>query len=150
MRTGWCYTTRKIVCAQLAPSPRFAALCPSSCLPRRLYLTRTTFDAVLQYWGALPQCGIASAYCCPFLHASSAAYTASCSSPLPTHTSKHILYDDVHDSNGRLVAMRRRLGVEYNMPLPPAAQGVPLPFPPLLFHNSLPPSSNSRSHSPPA
>ncbi|KAJ7347176.1 hypothetical protein DFH08DRAFT_1001833 [Mycena albidolilacea] len=66
-----------------------------------------------------------------------AAYTASCSSPLPTHASKHILYDDVRDSDGRLVAMRRRSGVEYDMPLPPAAQGVPFPFPPLLYRDSL-------------
>jgi hypothetical protein len=33
--------------------------------------------------------------------------------------------------------MRSRSGVEYNMPLPPAARGVPLPFLPLPFRDSL-------------
>ncbi|KAJ7788147.1 hypothetical protein B0H14DRAFT_3504526 [Mycena olivaceomarginata] len=64
---------------------------------------------------------------------------ASCSSPLPTHASGRILCGDVRDSDGRLVAMRRSSGVEYDMPLLPAARGVPLPFPPLPFRDSLRP-----------
>ncbi|KAJ7699438.1 hypothetical protein B0H14DRAFT_2649164 [Mycena olivaceomarginata] len=105
--------------------------------PSAALLDQNNFDAVLQYWGALPRCAsllhTAVHFCTPPVP----PYTASFSSPLPTHASKHILYDDVCDSDGRLVAMRRRSGVEYNMPLPPAVRGVLLPFPPLPFRDSL-------------
>jgi hypothetical protein len=53
-------------------------------------LIRTTVSAALHYRGASHLRGIAPARRRPFLHASSAVFPASCSSPPSTHASKHV------------------------------------------------------------